>query len=75
MLLFRAVGPSYILVIRAGSPIYILVIRALDLKEAILEAKTFVLNLDRFESKLQWDLEISNFNQYASVIPVWKANG
>ena len=43
------------------------------LKKASLEAKTFVLNLDKFESKLQGALETSIFIQYASVIPFWKA--
>ena len=45
------------------------------LKEASLEAKTFVLNLDNFEWKLQMALETSIFNQYASVIPFRKPLG
>ena len=45
------------------------------LKEAILEAKTFVLNLDKFEWKLQGALETSIFIRYASVIPFWKPLG
>ena len=45
------------------------------LKEASLEAKTFVLNLDKFEWKLQGALETSIFIRYASVIPFWKPLG
>ena len=44
----------------------------LVLKEAIMEVQSFS-NFDEFESKLLGALESSFFNQYASVIPFWKA--
>ena len=43
------------------------------LKEAVLEAQSFPLNLIKSESKLLGDLEISFLDQYANFIPFLKA--